>query len=379
MNEFFRKLFNDDFPNRWEKGWSNVHVGISIATNVLICLCLAAFIALIIRYYRTRRKDIEHSEPYILFVLFIISIGSTFASDTLMFFYPAFRLNTLIYFFALIVSVFTVAQAYILMPDFLAVRTRKQLQHQIEEKQALTQQLRIKTEQLEKANQELQNFASVASHDLNEPLRKIITFASVLKPKLEKSLEETDLKNFERMVDATARMRTLIDGILKHSKVQQNLAFTPVDLKQVLVKVIEDLQLLLKDTDTVVEIFGTFPVIHAIEGQMISMFQNLISNAIKFREKNNPPCLIDITGKVKNSMVIITVQDNGTGFDEKYTAQMFTMFRKFHDKSFPGSGMGLAICAQIVGHHQGTITAKSQQGKGATFTITLPLKHKDLV
>lgn len=236
--------------------------------------------------------------------------------------------------------------------------------------------------ELERSNQELQEFAYIASHDLQEPLRKIQTFGDLLLQKYGHHLDERGLLYLERMREASARMQMLIQDLLTYSRVQSyGEPFVSVDLMQVLTGVLSDLEMQILAVGASFQI-GDMPVICADKTQMRQLFQNLISNALKFHRPEEPP-VITITAERFTDMADnrlmhrISVADNGIGFEAQYAERIFGMFQRLHGRShYEGSGIGLAICKRIVERHQGHITAQGVPNEGAVFTIILPFDRE---
>jgi two-component system, LuxR family, sensor kinase FixL len=232
-------------------------------------------------------------------------------------------------------------------------------------------------DKLARSNAELEQFAYVASHDLQEPLRKIQAFGDRLKTKYETGLGPEGLDYLSRMQNAAARMQVLIQDLLSLSRVTSNSKpFTPVDLGDVARTVVSDLEMRIQDAGGQVDI-GALPVIFGDRGQMAQLFQNLIGNGIKFRKPGEKP-VVKISSEIHAlangaSGWQITVEDNGIGFDEKYRDRIFQIFQRLHGRSeYEGTGIGLAICRKIVDRHSGAITAHSTPGAGAKFVILLP-------
>lgn len=245
--------------------------------------------------------------------------------------------------------------------------------------------LENKINELNKSNHELEEFAYVASHDLQEPLRKISTFGQRLQFKLGSKLGDDGNMYVNRMMVATDNMRKLIDNLLELSRISQNQQPTEqVDLSFILKQVLEELDLKIDETNTVITI-EKLPVIEAIASQMQQLFANLLNNCIKFR-KTDVPLKIDITFKTitagekkdlnlspAENFYSVRVKDNGVGFEQEYAEKIFQIFQRLQGKSeYPGTGIGLSICKKIVLNHKGLIYAKSELGKGATFFIILP-------
>jgi two-component system, LuxR family, sensor kinase FixL len=249
----------------------------------------------------------------------------------------------------------------------------------------ITQRKRAETALLEQAdklarsNAELEQFAYVASHDLQEPLRKIQAFGDRLKTKYQAALGPEGVDYLGRMQNAAARMQVLIQDLLTLSRVASNSKpYTSVDLNDAAAMVVSDLELRIRDCQGRVEI-GTLPVIWGDRGQMAQLFQNLIGNGLKFHRPGQSP-VVNVRSELQklatgHLMWWITVEDNGIGFDEKYCDRIFQIFQRLHGRNeYEGTGIGLAICRKIVERHGGSITATSSPGAGAKFLITLPVQ-----
>lgn len=229
--------------------------------------------------------------------------------------------------------------------------------------------------ELQRSNSELQDFASVASHDLQEPLRKIQSFADELKINIGHSIEAEDLDTLERMIAAAGRMRNLINDLLAFSRITTMAKpFMLVDLNLLLKEVLSDLEVRTRDSGGQIEA-GHLPTIDADPLQMRQLLQNLIGNGLKFHRAGVAP-IIKISGTNGEAHCHLTIADNGIGFDEKYLDRIFTIFQRLHGRNeYEGTGIGLAICRKIVERHGGELTARSAVGEGATFIITLPVKQ----
>jgi two-component system sensor kinase FixL len=258
----------------------------------------------------------------------------------------------------------------------------------ITDRKQIEERLKVLAVDVERRNRELQDFASVASHDLQEPLRKIQTFADDLVIN-SGGLDEENRETLQRIQKAAGRMQGLINDLLALSHVTSKARpSTPVDLKDVVREVLIDLEVRLKETGGRVEV-GEIPNIEAEPVQMRQLLQNLISNALKFHSHDRAP-VVKVHGELLNgghrtpgngnaptpTLCQITVEDNGIGFDEKYVDRIFAMFQRLHGRSeYEGTGIGLAICRKIAEHHGGQITARSVQGHGSTFIVTIPTKQ----
>ena len=239
--------------------------------------------------------------------------------------------------------------------------------------------------ELRRSNQELQDFAYVASHDLQEPLRKIQAFGNLLEEEYGQALGGGKVY-LDRMRNAAARMRTLIDDLLTFSRVTTKAEpFIQVNLTDIVQQVVDDLESRLHASHGSITI-GELPVIEADPRQMYQLFQNLLANALKFHRPGVPPDvnvwseLPDDTSELLQAggqQCNIFVKDNGIGFDEKYLDRIFTVFQRLHGKEeFEGTGIGLAVVRKIVERHGGSVTARSKEGEGTTFIVTIPLTQQ---
>jgi PAS domain S-box-containing protein len=236
-------------------------------------------------------------------------------------------------------------------------------------------ELESKRKQLEKTNEELEQYAWLASHDLKEPLRKIMTFSDILLTQHLTDLPPAVQKHLHKISDSTKRMNSLIEAIMVYSNVPDNInLFEKTDLNLLVKEVINDLEVLVKTKNGTVNFIG-LPDIDAIKIQMRQLFQNLISNALKYSKGDIEP-VIDITSKIENGNCIISIKDNGIGFHNQYAEKIFQVFQRLsNEKKYEGTGIGLALCKKIAETHNGVIEARSQEGIGSIFTVILPLKH----
>jgi PAS domain S-box-containing protein len=247
----------------------------------------------------------------------------------------------------------------------------------VTERHAAEQALRELNMRLAQSNRELQEFASVASHDLQEPLRKIQAFGDRLRSRYGEVLGDDGRDYLERMLQAAQRLQRLISDLLAFAQVSsRGLPFEQVNLNVLLQEVVSDLESQIERTGGVIRI-GALPTLIADPTQMRQLFQNLISNALKFHRPDVAPVVaIDAEpiGPASNPTGYrISVTDNGIGFDEKYLDRVFTIFQRLHARSaYEGTGIGLAICRRIAERHNGTLTANSTPGSGTTFFVTLP-------
>lgn len=264
----------------------------------------------------------------------------------------------------------------------LALALLRRVLRSAEEMSEMNDKLGVTNEALERraaeltrSNSELEQFASIASHDLQEPLRKVQTFAAQLEESEADRLSEQGRDYLGRASDAAQRMQALINDLLKFSRVATHAKpFVEVDLSEVAHEVAGDLDTVISETGGVVKI-GELPTVTADAFQMRQLLQNLLSNGLKFR-REGVPAEVSISGRARGRFAEIEVRDNGIGFDPVYATRIFRVFERLHGRgAYPGTGIGLALCRKIAERHGGTIVAASIPGEGSTFTVSLPLEQ----
>ncbi|MCE7065963.1 PAS domain-containing sensor histidine kinase [Dyadobacter sp. CY326] len=277
------------------------------------------------------------------------------------------------------------------------VKSRRALEKSEERYRQLANDLELRvqkrTEELHQANQELinsnsnlQQFAYAASHDMQEPLRKIQSFSSRLQTVYAKALDDNGIFMLNRIQDASKRMSSMIDDLLAYSRLTtRDSAFEEVKLDKIVAGVIADLEFSIEEQKSEIKV-GPLPTVWGNPAQLTQLIQNLLSNAIKYR-KQDVHSVIEIQGSdldddelanmprllPNHAYSCLEVRDNGIGFDEKYLDRIFQMFQRLHGRGeFSGSGIGLSLCKKVVQNHHGHITAKSEPNQGSTFIVYLP-------
>ncbi|MEZ0611280.1 CHASE3 domain-containing protein [Fibrella sp. WM1] len=290
--------------------------------------------------------------------------------------------NTLVIIFALSMLTFiALVTLYRLLDNELHQRAENEAQLR-----AYEQQLQEKIQQLETSNQELERMAFVASHDMQEPLRKIRAFGDLLTERFSPSLEGDGRMFLSKIITSADRMSMLIRDLLNFSRLTSRRdVFAPVSLNELVDKVMNDLELSVQETNATVS-RGDLPTIDAAALQVEQLFLNLITNALKYVKPGVAP-QVRIEAEFTESAfypglvfgeryVRLTIRDNGIGFDEKYLDRIFDIFQRLHSKTnYEGTGIGLAICKRVITHHNGYITAQSREGAGTTFIVLLPEKQ----
>jgi len=246
------------------------------------------------------------------------------------------------------------------------------LKGDIDRKEAEQELLRT-LENIKFLNQELQQFAYVASHDLQEPLRMVISFTQLLAKKYEDKLDDDAKDYINYAVDGARRMQTLINDLLSYSRITTHEeSFKIINIENVLEDIILNLQIKIKETSAKIT-YGEMPSLFADRTQLMQLFQNLIVNALRFRRKEPPQ--VHISVQQTSNEWIFSVKDNGIGIDQRFFKKIFIIFQRLHTRAeYPGSGIGLAICKRIVDRLNGRIWIESEVGKGSTFKFTIPLK-----
>ncbi|OQP44551.1 hybrid sensor histidine kinase/response regulator [Niastella yeongjuensis] len=272
---------------------------------------------------------------------------------------------------------------------------RKKSQAEVEEINSLlefkveerTRDLTQLNKDLENRNAELAQYAYLASHDLQEPLRKIITFIKIIDDKYLAGIPEAK-QEITKVITSAERMRNLINALLSYSKLSAVSYFTPVNLNDIIKDALADLELAVKDKQAIIQV-TTLPEVEGIAAQMRQLFMNLLSNALKFSKTTIQPQIkiycepvdelsLEAAPVKTGRYVRIHCSDNGIGLDESYIDKIFVIFQRLHGRTqYEGTGIGLAIVKKIVEKHNGLIGVKSHEGEGATFTIVLPLKQSN--
>jgi len=383
MSEFFSNLFSSDFmPHGHCYFWRPEIMWLHVTSDAVITISYF-MIPFALIYFVRMRKDLAFDWMFVLFGIFISACGATHAMSIWTLWHGTYRLEGMVKLATALASFPTAILLFRLIPVALALPSPRELRRlnlaleaEIAERKRVEVILAERAGELERSNVELQHFASIASHDLQEPLRKIQSFSDLLFTEHADSLTGSASDYLNRIVDSAGRMRTLINDLLAYSRVTSQAApFSFVDLEKVAHQAASDLEPRARECGGSIEI-GRLPSVEADASQIGQVFQNLLANGLKFRREGITPSVRVYEIKEEKSTsgtVTIAVEDNGIGFDEKYLDRIFGMFQRLHRRgAYDGSGIGLAICRKIVERHGGSITAKSRPGQGSNFFVTLP-------
>ena len=341
-----------------------------------------------------QRRDLAFHWMFHLFAFFILACGTTHLIGLVSIWYPVYRIDATIKVLTAGLSVLTAAMLWPLIPKVLALPSPRQMAEvnrrleaeiasrrqaedalraanaELEQRVAdRTRELQLANEQLARSNYELEQFAYVASHDLQEPLRMVSAYGQLLERRYTERLDGDAREFLGFMTDGARRLQGMIDDLLALSRASRGPELAPASLDIALERAIGNLALVLDESGANLR-REPLPQVMGDENQLTRLFQNLLSNAVKFRSDAVPEIHITATDRGREWMV--SVSDNGIGIDPKYSDRIFAAFQRLHGQSeYPGSGIGLTLCKRIVERHGGRIWVESAPGRGATFNFTL--------
>lgn len=367
--QFFRNLFSTDlWPPRWHCGtWSNFQGWLYIVSDLTIWAAYFLIPIIILNYFSKKKTKLHFQRGYTLFASFILLCGTTHFLDAMMFWIPMYGFNTLVRFITAVVSMCTAYYLFKILPGAFSQKTNVELEKEIAHRQEIELKLEDANAKLFDANKDLEAFAYIASHDLKEPLRKIIFFSALLQNT--NSLNNDGKNYLDKVSSSATRLNAMIDEILSLSTLRDDIEMNDCDVSKVIQQALKDLELKMLEKNALIEV-KALPRVQGNENYLVQIFSNLLTNAVKF-SKEQPH--IEIYGETVGDSAIVYVRDNGIGMDAEYTDTIFKPFFRLHGKKeYEGFGIGLAICKKITDIHKGTIRAESEIGKGTTFIITLP-------
>jgi signal transduction histidine kinase len=384
MIEFFRRLFDSDFmPHGGCYFWRPELLWLHVSSDSLIFLSYLLIPLSLVNLVR-KRKDLEFNWMFVMFGVFILACGATHFMSIWNIWHSAYRFDGLVKAITALASVPTALLLFRLVPHAVALPSAEDLRREIDKRARVESEVRSlnadlerrvaeRTAMLERSNAALQRFAYVTSHDLQEPIRTIRTFNQLLAQECAGKLDTKAEQYIRFVVDASGRMHTLVSDLLTYSRVLDTDApkqIRVVSSTAALKTAMSDLQQAIQDTAATIT-YDDLPEVLIDEIQLTQIFQNLISNAIKYRRQEEAPRIL-VSAERNQGEWLFSVQDNGVGIDSQYFDQIFQAFRRLHGKDHPGSGIGLAICKEIVESSGGRIWVESYSGRGSTFKFTLP-------
>lgn len=388
MDEFFRSLFSTDFmPHgqcmRWDRPVLWMHV---IADFAIVAAYFSIPLGLVV--FAKRRGDLQFGWLLSMFGAFILACGLTHAFDIWTLWHPVYRLQGIVKMAAAVISVATAIALWRAIPAALAVPSfarleamNARLQDEIAERHRAEAETRRVNEELEarvaartrdlaRSNQELEQFAYVASHDLREPLRMVKSYAELLSRRYSGKLGEDADEFIHYIVDGADRMRALMTDMLEYSRVDRRLSPVDADTDHALRIAMDNLALAIEQSGADIS-REALPPVRCTPSQLVQLLQNLLDNAIKYH-RGGPP-RVEVGALTAEHEVILFVKDHGIGFDPQQQDRIFGMFQRLHPHgTYPGTGMGLALCKKIVEAHGGRIWAESEPGVGSTFFCAFP-------
>jgi PAS domain S-box-containing protein len=255
------------------------------------------------------------------------------------------------------------------------LKDNKELKDTQQQLFAYQEELERKVVELNRSNYELEQFAHLASHDLQEPLRKLFFYSDMLRRKYSTAIDDSGVTILKNMTHAAARMRELIQDLLSYSQLhKQKLTLEPVNLQDVMNEILRDLEVNIKEKDARITV-REMPVIQGHQLRLQQLFLNLLSNSLKYARKDVRP-EVEVLSERTGDKVVVRVADNGIGFDPQFSEKIFGLFERLHSRDeFPGTGIGLSICKKIAELHGGTITATSKPNEYSIFEVHFPLKQ----
>jgi chemotaxis family two-component system sensor kinase Cph1 len=371
-----------DFQPRWQsESWSAGHKWLHIGSDGLIAAAYLLIAGAFVQNYRAHPAALLANVFWMLGVFFLAG-GLTHLMDALMFWWPAYRLTALVKAATAVISLITAGKLVSLLPTAVAIRSPVQIQREIEQRRKTEMELRQvhvqlesiieqRTAELAVKNQEMEQFLNTVSHDLKSPVVTCLGLTGMLREDLKAGKTEESVETVDRIERSATRMRRLIEDLLSLSRIGKvRFELADVDTDAMVRSIREEYAPRLAQIGAQIDIEGKLPTVHADAHWLTQVFENLLTNAIKYGCDNPNPRIV-VSCAADGQEQRFAVRDNGKGIDAKYHSQIFEPFRRFRtDKE--GSGMGLAIVARIVKMHGGRIGMESQAGKGTTFWIALP-------
>ena len=382
MLEFFARLLDPvGVPPRWQCGlWSSGLGWLHIVSDVAIFAAYFTIPVLLVVLVWRRRRDIPFNGVFLLFAAFIVACGSGHLIEASMFWNPVYRLSGLVKAVTAVVSWLTVLALVPALRKALTLRTPTQLEAEValrtmelqESRELLERRVDERTEAYRQSNEDLERFAYVASHDLQEPLRMVSGYMELLEDEHVEQLDDDAREYVRYAADGARRMQVLLDDLLAYSRAQsRELVPEPIAAEEAFEAALDNLGLRISETSATIT-HDPLPVVSFDRTQLVQLFQNLVSNALRFAKAGEAP-RVHVGAQRDGEDWVISVRDEGVGFDMKFKERVFDLFKRLHKRgAYEGTGIGLAICKKVVERHGGEIDVVTAPGEGTTFRVRLP-------
>ncbi len=368
MLDFLKKLFDADFmPHGQCFLWRPEVVWLHAISDGVITLSYYS-IPLILVYFIRKRRDVPFNRIFLMFGVFIFACGTTHLMEMWTLWVPVYRLAGMVKLVTAVASIGTLVVLFPIVPKALALPSLEEA----------NKKLSHTATALKRSNSALEQFAYVASHDLQEPLRMVASYVQLLQRRYAGRLDADADEYIRYAVDGATRMQRLIDDLLSYSRLStQARPFAATDFNAILESTLASLQMAIKESGAVIT-NQALPVVMADGTQLSMVFQNLIGNAIKFHGPEPPRIHLGV--QKRGQEWLFSVTDNGIGIDPQYSEHVFVMFKRLHGRDYPGNGIGLAVCKTILERHGGRIWFESRPHQGTTFYFSLlvhPVEQSD--
>ncbi len=384
MLEFFEKLLASDFmPHGHCYLWRPELVWLHTSSDSIVALSYFLIPLSLFQIVR-KRRDLTFNWMILLFVIFILACGCTHVMEVWNVWHAQYRLAGMVKAVTAVASLVTAILMFRLAPYLVAIPSTDQLHREIEERKKAEAEVRTlnhdlerrvteRTAMLQRSNDALQRFAYIASHDLQEPVRTVRTMNQLLARDYAGKIDGKADIYIKYVVEASGRMQNLVVDLLEYARLMPQAAVVEqvTDSAVVLQEAIDDLAILMEEASAQVDL-SKLPEVAVDKVLLKQLFQNLLSNSLKYRCKDEA-VRIRVDAEVRGPECLFSFTDNGIGFDQQYSEQIFIAFKRLHGKEYPGSGVGLSICKTIVEKYGGRIWAEAHPLSGSTFYFTLPL------
>ena len=387
MLDFFQKLFTSDFmPHGHCYLWRPELVWLHTSSDSLIALAYFLIPLSLFQIVR-KRRDLTFNWMILMFVVFILACGCTHLMEVWNVWHAEYRLAGLIKAITALASLITAILMFQLVPGLVAIPSTDQLRRENEERKKAEAEVRTlnhdlefrvaeRTAMLQRSNDALQRFAYIASHDLQEPVRTVRTLNQLLARDYAGKIDGKADMYISHVVEASGRMHELVINLLDYARITPELpAVNEVtDSGLVLQEALDDFRTLIQECSAEVE-YANLPKVAVNPVHLRKLFENLLSNSIKYRN-TNCEVWIKVEAEMRGPECLFSFADNGIGFDQQYSEQIFVAFSRLHGKEYPGSGVGLSVCKTVVEKYGGRIWAKSNPLSGTVICFTLPLARE---